>query len=228
MLQVFLEDGDKVIEKLQEGKVPWTIEEGMEIEGAKKMPPFYGRLATEGMTGLVIVGGGGGYGDPLERDPEKVKEDVEGYIHSLPVAREVYGVVMDEKTFKIDEEATRKKREKIRKKRLTEGKALKEGKGKKEIKKMQKYFTEYLGINSSNEIQCKKCGYLYCDVNENYKEYALMKEVIPSALGPLRPGKKERDWCIYREFCCPGCATLVQVDSLPANEPILDNGRPKI
>ena len=228
MLQAFLEDGEKVIEKLHAGKVPGTIEEGMEIEGSQKMPLFYGRMATEGMTGLVIVGGGGGYGDPLERDPRKVREDVESYIHSFPVAREVYGVVMDEKTCQIDEKATRKKRERIRKKRLTEGKALKAGKGKKEIKKMEKYFTEYLGINSSHEIQCKKCGYLYCDAEENYKEYALMREVTPSALGPLRPGKKDRDWCVYREFCCPGCGTLVQVDSLPANEAILDNGRPNI
>jgi N-methylhydantoinase B len=37
--------------------------------------------------------GGGGYGDPLTRDPELVKEDVlNGYV-SLEMARESYGVV---------------------------------------------------------------------------------------------------------------------------------------
>lgn len=228
LIQVFLEDGQKVIEKLKKGKTPWTIEDGMEIEGARKMPPFYGRPATEGMTGMFIVGGGGGYGDPLERDPKKVQKDVEDYIHSFLVAREVYGVVMDEKTYRIDEDATRKKRTEIRKKRLEEGKALKKGKGKSETINITKYFTEYLGVDATREIKCKKCGYVFCDVHENYKEYALMREVVPSTIGPIRPGKEDKDWCIYREFFCPGCATMIQVDSVPAGEYILDNGGPKV
>ena len=39
-------------------------------------------------------GGGGGYGHPLERDPEAVVEDVlDGYVSS-EAAREVYGVIV--------------------------------------------------------------------------------------------------------------------------------------
>lgn len=54
--------------------------------------------------------GGGGYGDPFERDPEMVLGDVlEGYV-SLERAREDYGVVIDQKTMKIDEEGTNKLR----------------------------------------------------------------------------------------------------------------------
>jgi N-methylhydantoinase B len=50
--------------------------------------------------------GGGGYGDPLERDPEIVEKDViEGYV-SLERAREDYGVVINPKTMKIDSAAT--------------------------------------------------------------------------------------------------------------------------
>ena len=38
--------------------------------------------------------GGGGYGDPLERDPDAVKEDViDGYV-SIERARKDYGVVV--------------------------------------------------------------------------------------------------------------------------------------
>ena len=45
---------------------------------------------------LGICCGGGGYGSPLERDPQRVKEDVdEGYV-SRERAHEVYGVVLDE------------------------------------------------------------------------------------------------------------------------------------
>jgi N-methylhydantoinase B len=54
--------------------------------------------------------GGGGYGDPLERDPEEVQRDVMyGYV-SVGRAREEYGVVLDPETLEIDREATRRHR----------------------------------------------------------------------------------------------------------------------
>jgi N-methylhydantoinase B len=55
-------------------------------------------------------GGGGGYGDPLERDPERVLEDVlEGYV-SAEAARRDYGVALsgsaEDGTLAVDPEAT--------------------------------------------------------------------------------------------------------------------------
>jgi N-methylhydantoinase B len=46
--------------------------------------------------------GGGGYGDPLQRDPQAVEVDViNGYV-SIEKAREDYGVVLDPATLKVD------------------------------------------------------------------------------------------------------------------------------
>ena len=57
----------------------------------------------------MLSGGGGGFGSPLERDVEKVAEDVrEGYV-SARVAREVYKVALDSKGH-VDDETTRKLR----------------------------------------------------------------------------------------------------------------------
>ena len=43
---------------------------------------------------MMQSGGGGGFGDPMERDPELVAEDVrEGYV-SPTVALNIYGVVL--------------------------------------------------------------------------------------------------------------------------------------
>lgn len=54
--------------------------------------------------------GGGGYGDPFDRDPELVRRDVlYGYV-SIEKAREEYGVVIDPRTYEIDWEATEKLR----------------------------------------------------------------------------------------------------------------------
>jgi N-methylhydantoinase B len=61
--------------------------------------------------------GGGGFGDPLERDPEMVKRDVlYGYV-SLEKAQEEYGVVIDPHTYEVDWEKTEKLREKLKMKR---------------------------------------------------------------------------------------------------------------
>jgi len=58
----------------------------------------------------IDAAGGGGYGNPLERDPEMLETDVrEGYV-GVEKAREYYGVAIDPKTFKVDIEATKKLR----------------------------------------------------------------------------------------------------------------------
>ena len=50
---------------------------------------------------------GAGYGDPLERDPALVREDVLDDFTTVELAREAYGVIFrDERTLEIDEEAT--------------------------------------------------------------------------------------------------------------------------
>lgn len=57
-----------------------------------------------------LTNGGGGFGDPLERDPKLVREDViDGYV-SIKGARENYGVVIDPQTLNVDFEATKRLR----------------------------------------------------------------------------------------------------------------------
>jgi N-methylhydantoinase B len=50
--------------------------------------------------------GGGGRGDPLTRDPMRVRQDVARGFVSLRGAREDYGVVLDPATLEIDKQAT--------------------------------------------------------------------------------------------------------------------------
>jgi N-methylhydantoinase B/oxoprolinase/acetone carboxylase alpha subunit len=120
-IQVLIEDGELVKKELQKGNVPWTIEDCQKIKGAKQMPLYYGKVVPEGATGAFHTTGGGGYGDPLERKPEKVKNDVESFIHSFEVAENVYGVILDRETCEIDWEKTEKRRKEIKQKRLSRG-----------------------------------------------------------------------------------------------------------
>ena len=53
---------------------------------------------------LHIQAGGGGFGDPLERDPQKILQDVMNEFITLEYAFDVYGVVIRDE--EIDQKAT--------------------------------------------------------------------------------------------------------------------------
>ena len=67
--------------------------------------------------------GGGGYGDPLDREPERVLGDVvEGYV-TVARALKDYGVVVREidpelSEYEVDSDATKTERERIRRERV--------------------------------------------------------------------------------------------------------------
>ena len=60
------------------------------------------------------AGGGGGYGDPFARPADLVAEEVRAELISLDCARRDYGVVVDPKTFAVDEAASAKLRKAAR------------------------------------------------------------------------------------------------------------------
>lgn len=57
-----------------------------------------------------LTGGGGGWGNPFDRDPEKVAADVKQGFVSVEAAASAYGVVVNPTSFAIDEQATQKLR----------------------------------------------------------------------------------------------------------------------
>jgi len=63
----------------------------------------------------AVLPGAGGWGDPLERDPMRVLEDVLDEKVSIEGARRDYGVVIDNESMSIDEEATRHLRKTMKK-----------------------------------------------------------------------------------------------------------------
>ena len=60
--------------------------------------------------------GGGGVGNPLERDPDLVLEDVINEYVSIESAREDYGIIIGMNTLKIDYQATNQLRNELIKK----------------------------------------------------------------------------------------------------------------
>ncbi len=63
-----------------------------------------------GDTLSMFVSGGGGFGDPNKRDPERVAADVAAGAVSVEAAAREYGVIVDPITFEVDASATAKLR----------------------------------------------------------------------------------------------------------------------
>ena len=87
---------------------------GLTPEGEFLSCLLAGSPFTAGEAFLFESTGGGGWGDPLERDPAAVLDDVLDEYVSPQAAHDVYGVVLDLGAESVNEEATRSRREEIR------------------------------------------------------------------------------------------------------------------
>jgi N-methylhydantoinase B len=86
----------------------FIIRDGQEVEPSPLPGKVSGFPVRAGDLVLLQSSGGGGYGDPLERDPEAVVRDVADGVVSGEKAERVYGLVLD--GGRVDEEATRRRR----------------------------------------------------------------------------------------------------------------------
>jgi len=103
---------------------PWGIAGGREGDNNHiVLNPGTGREKVQGGSynlleaGEVLVnntGGGGGYGDPFQREAGRVADDVRNGFVSVAAAEREYGVVIDQQTQSVDEAATARRREMAR------------------------------------------------------------------------------------------------------------------
>jgi len=94
----------------QQGGFPSPNNAAHVLRGDQKIiieHPHIAWTMQEGDHLICLAGGGAGVGPPAQRNPEMVREDVRNGLVSLAWARDIYKVVLDSKTFEIDEEATR-------------------------------------------------------------------------------------------------------------------------
>jgi len=218
--------GRSLLERLKNGQYPiqpdqiesgnWgTIAHPAEIKGRVNLPEF--TIVAD------FVAGGSGYGDPLEREPDAVAKDTRRNIVSPRIAEEIYGVVLSQRSPVADSAATLKRRQEIREERMRESKTfsvavsgLSEAIRKSTAWQQILKFHEYLAIvrNGKTEaIRCVRCGHLFCQKQENYKLYALRRERGLFDLAQRLVPSGESYLGGYLEYYCPGCATLLQIDS---------------
>ena len=144
--------------------------------------------------------GGGGYGDPIRRDPERVARDVHNGLVTPHWAAALYGVVLRDEV--VDAEATRARRGAIRSERLG-GRTPKadppEGNGLAAV---------CPAIDQAKRFRCL-CGADLGPATETWKPRASRRTVPPQAFGPHITLHAELE---LREFCCSECGTLLETE----------------
>ena len=85
------------------------------------MPGKITRVIRKGDVFCYDQAGAGGWGDPLEREPARVLADVRNEYVSNEIAREQYGVVLDDRAWIVDEEQTAELRRRMRARRGPDG-----------------------------------------------------------------------------------------------------------
>ena len=112
-LLMLLEDS-KLANLIAERKYPRDLDE---LGGRSKLLPYSETELKSDDVLYIRAASGGGYGDPLEREPQLVFEDVRNGLVSKATAEQIYGVVIDESTQLLDPTGTQELRLKLRQKR---------------------------------------------------------------------------------------------------------------
>ncbi len=184
---------------------------------APDLPPLKRMEVPEGSILIDPVTVGSGYGDPLDRDPDAVLTDVRDFAVSKPFARKIYGVVVADSGQSVDQAATTDLRDELRAERLRDATPV-GAKAEKSTRTGEKvlHIHEYIDVmrhRDSYFLACRKCSHDFGPADGNYKTGAVHRIVDKAALtGQPLPGGR-RTMAYYVEYCCPGCGTLLDVET---------------
>ena len=112
---LMLKEGTRVDEVIAAQQAPDGLDD---IGGEGRLLPYCEFDIGKNDVLYMRMSSGGGYGDPLDREPERVLIDIENGIVSLQEAREIYGVVVAREA--LDAAATGELRSSLRRERLAE------------------------------------------------------------------------------------------------------------
>jgi N-methylhydantoinase B len=211
---VTVKRGTDVLEFFASGLLPRETDP---LSGSDEGPQRVGRTAMQRGDVCSIIGGGpGGYGDPLDREPERVLNDVAQEVVSAEWAERLYGVVLRGPAGPVDLEATRARRQALREERrrratLPAPGAPPPGALGPDAAHPDGRISPHLQAVSLRDgvyLQCR-CGHVLGSAADGHKPHAAWADLPCQTAGPYCAGSPE---FLLREFYCPGCFTLLDLE----------------
>lgn len=114
---LMLREGTRVAEMIAEQNLTDQLDD---VGGSGRLLPYCEFDVGKNAVLYMRMSSGGGFGDPLEREPERVLADVENGIVSLDEAKDIYGIVVKAEDLAIDLAETEKLRASLRQERIQE------------------------------------------------------------------------------------------------------------
>lgn len=210
-------EGSNLREWFAAGRVPSTHEDiaSLDGEGTELEVKALGRSLSERDIIEQIVFGGGGYGDPIERVPAAVAEDVALGQVRPEIAERIYGVVLDPQGA-VDEARTAERREAIRQRRLETAVMptnLPSEVGPFEVRVEIAEALAIADVDGEAMIVCTRGdGAILCRADENYKDHVATLETSLSEVDPIFPSTTDDTDAevVYRQYICPVTGTLLE------------------
>jgi N-methylhydantoinase B len=166
--------------------------------------------------------GGGGLGDPIDRDPGDVLADVRNGLVTPQGAAGDYGVAVvasDLGELVVDAGATDRMRAGIRHHRLG---------GRDPLPIVDQVAGRWLGSSfvgvgdgPAARVRCRRCGYDIGPVSVNIRTLLAAEERPVGRRWPLAGRQAHPDRFVVRHYFCPGCAVQVDVEVTLVGEPPL-------
>jgi N-methylhydantoinase B len=189
-----------------------------EIAGEPEIPAGLYRTHLErGDVYYQITGGGGGYGDPLEREPDWIERDLRlGYV-SADQAAAVYGAVVDNRV-EVDRAATHTRREALRRERLA--RAERPDGARDEAAEWRlgggagDPVTDAIALvahEGALAYACR-CGAVLGRADMEYRAHLHWFDAPCTAAGPYCLNLEAEPRVVLRHYVCPGCGRLLEVD----------------
>jgi N-methylhydantoinase B len=212
--------GTDILRRFEQGEFPGSIDElpGEKVDlGAKP-----GAITlSPGDVFEYSWQGGGGWADPLEREPQRVLDDVVNGTVSLDCAERVYGVTIDSQTLHIDNEQTSRTRNTMRQERLAKGGEYPPVAQLDTTEAIRLFpmgeYLELIDIRGRKIVRCR-CGYQFGPPSQNWKECAIRALVPPDTAGPHVRLHEELE---MRQFICPSCGVLLSTEVSRKGDPPL-------
>ena len=216
-----------VLARLAAGEVPQALEE---LSGEREAHGAYSVTSMRrGDVYRTVSMGGGGYGDPLDRDPRLVALDVERKLVTPDWAERIWGVVL-ERNGAVDEAGTAARRDERRAARRRAATPVSPdghddpwSTGRDRVRILEALFID---LHEGRAVYRCRCGRFLGPAEIPYKHLAAEARFPVQRIGPeVNPQRIGGARFELREFYCPGCFTLLEVEIARPDDPVLDDAR---
>lgn len=221
-----------ILDRFRNGEVPQNL---ADFSGTLEVFGAYAQTSMRaGDVYRAVSMGGGGYGDPLDRDPALVARDVENGLVTPLWAQRTYGVVLSG-DHRVDEAATVETRRRLKDERRRAADAQ-GGTGITGIQAPSSWSPEREGLRFSEAlfydlsrdrpvVRCR-CGHVLGPADASYRQFTAIARYPVQRIGPeVNPYRIGGERFELREFYCPHCYTCLEVEVARPGDPVLDDAR---